>query len=76
MTPWRIEQVTSPDQIDAILAIEVLSFTNPWTREMYQAGSTTGVSSVTRRRTTRERSWGFARSGGLSTRLHINNLAV
>ena len=34
---WTIEPLSSPDEIDAILAIEEASFTNPWTREMYVA---------------------------------------
>src|SRR5258706_14822748 len=37
MTTWLIEPLASPSEIDAILAIEEASFTNPWTREMYLA---------------------------------------
>ena len=33
--PVVIEPLTSPDDIDGILAVEDASFTNPWTREMY-----------------------------------------
>ena len=32
-----IEQLTSPSQIDDVIAIEEASFTNPWTRQMYLA---------------------------------------
>jgi hypothetical protein len=37
MTTWLIEPLVSPSEIDAVLAIEEASFTNPWTREMYLA---------------------------------------
>ena len=37
MNSWIIEPLSTPDEIDAILAIEQASFTNPWTREMYVA---------------------------------------
>ncbi len=37
MYTWTIEPVASPADIDAILAIEEASFTNPWTRAMYLA---------------------------------------
>ena len=37
MAAWQIDLLSSADDIDAILAIEHSSFTNPWTREMYQA---------------------------------------
>ena len=35
MTDVRIQPLTSPDDIEDILRIESVSFTNPWTREMY-----------------------------------------
>lgn len=34
---WVIEPMSSDDDLDAVLAIERASFTNPWTREMYLA---------------------------------------
>lgn len=30
-----VEPLTSPEDIDGILAVEDASFTNPWTRDMY-----------------------------------------
>ena len=35
MSDWHIHTLTSPQEIDDILGIEAVSFTNPWTREMY-----------------------------------------
>ena len=37
MASWIIEPLSSPSEIDDILAIEEASFTSPWTREMYLA---------------------------------------
>ena len=37
MATCRIEPLSSPSQIDDILAIEEASFSSPWTREMYLA---------------------------------------
>ena len=45
MPTWFVEPLASPTEIDAILAIEEASFTNPWTRDMYVAElQNTGVS--------------------------------
>ena len=77
MTPWRIEQVTSPDEIDAILAIELVSFTNPWTREMYQAElDNRGVSYCYAAKDDRGTIVGFCSFWRVVDELHINNLAV
>lgn len=32
---WVIERVATTRDLEAVLEVEVLSFTNPWTREMY-----------------------------------------
>src|SRR4051794_33981333 len=37
MPEWHIEPLSQLEQIQDVLAIEELSFTNPWTREMYVA---------------------------------------
>ena len=34
---WIIEPLTSASELDAVLAIEEASFTNPWTHDMYLA---------------------------------------
>jgi [ribosomal protein S18]-alanine N-acetyltransferase len=77
MTSWRIEPVTSPAEIDAILAIEVVSFTNPWTREMYQAElDNPGVSYCYAAKDEDGAIVGFCSFWRVVDELHINNLAV
>ena len=77
MTPWAIEAVTSPDQIDAVIAIEEVSFTNPWTRVMYLAElENTGVSFCFTARDPGGRVVGFCSFWRVLDELHINNLAV
>ena len=77
MTAWCIEEVTSLDQIDAILAIEVVSFTNPWTREMYHAElENRGVSYCYAAKDETGTIVGFCSFWRVLDELHINNLAV
>src|SRR5262245_59837623 len=77
MGTWRIEQLTSPDQIDAIMAIEVVSFTNPWTREMYRAElDNRGVSYCFVARDEADAVVGYCAFWRVLDELHINNLAV
>jgi ribosomal-protein-alanine N-acetyltransferase len=74
---WRIDQLTSEDQIDAVLAIEEASFTNPWTRAMYL--TELGNRSVSFCFLARDRSGqaiGFCSFWRVLDELHINNLAV
>ena len=77
MATWSIEPLSSPDEIDAILAIEQASFTNPWTREMYLAElKNEGVSFFYLARDNGRRVVGFCSFWRLLDELHINNLAV
>ena len=77
MTAWPIEQVTSPEQIDAILAIEEASFTNPWTRVMYLAElENPGVSFCFTASDPAGRAVGFCSLWRVLDELHINNIAV
>ena len=72
-----IEPVKSLEQIDAVLAIEEASFTNPWTREMYLAELENPGRLVlfpcARRRGA---PIGFCSFWRVLDELHINNLAV
>jgi ribosomal-protein-alanine N-acetyltransferase len=78
--PWKIERVVTDRDLDAVLEIEALSFTNPWTREMYlremdnprvshiylvRVGSVDG-----------EIVAGFCSFWLVFDELHINNLAI
>jgi ribosomal-protein-alanine N-acetyltransferase len=79
MASCRIEPLTSPSQIDDILAIEEASFTSPWTREMYIAElNNPGVSYFYLARTPEEPGAvvGFCSFWRVLDELHINNLAV
>jgi ribosomal-protein-alanine N-acetyltransferase len=72
-----IEPLSSPSQIDEILAVEEASFTSPWTREMYLAElKNTGVSYFYLARTDTGHVIGFCSFWRVLDELHINNLAV
>jgi ribosomal-protein-alanine N-acetyltransferase len=74
---WTIEPLTSPSQIDAILAIEEVSFTNPWTREMYAAElRNPDVSFFLLAKDGDGAIVGFCSFWRVLDELHINNLAV
>ncbi len=77
MVRWTIELLSSPHEIDSILAIEHASFTNPWTREMYQAElANRGVSFCFLARHPDGNTVGFCSVWRVLDELHINNLAV
>jgi len=74
---WQIDALTSPREIDDVLAIEEASFTNPWTREMYVSElQNTGVSYCFLARDDRGSAVGFCSFWRVLDELHINNLAV
>src|SRR5436309_15688610 len=74
---WIIERLTSPSQLDDVLAIEEASFTNPWTREMYMAElENAGVSYCYLARNADGQVVGFCSFWRVLDELHINNLAV
>jgi ribosomal-protein-alanine N-acetyltransferase len=69
--------LTSLIEIDAILAVEEASFTNPWTREMYLAElDHQGVAFFYVARDAERRVVGFCSFWRVLDELHINNLAV
>ena len=72
-----IEQLTSPSQIDDVIAIEEASFTNPWTRQMYLAElERPGLSFCYLARNPDHQVVGFCSFWRVVDELHINNLAV
>jgi ribosomal-protein-alanine N-acetyltransferase len=74
---WIIEPVASPADIDAILAIEEASFTNPWTRAMYLAElENPDVSYCFLAKDPEGAVAGFCSFWRVLDELHINNLAV
>ncbi len=77
MLTWTIEPVASPADIDAILAIEEASFTNPWTRAMYLAElENPDVSYCFLAKDPGGAVAGFCSFWRVLDELHINNLAV
>jgi ribosomal-protein-alanine N-acetyltransferase len=77
MVQYIIEPLTSPTQIEDVLAIEEAAFTNPWTREMYLAElENPGVSFCVLARGPDGRAIGFCSFWKVADELHINNLAV
>jgi len=74
---WMIEPLRSIEEIDAVLAIEEASFSNPWTREMYLAElDNPGVSFFFLARDRAAVIVGFCAFWHVLDELHINNLAV
>src|SRR5437868_10970114 len=74
---WSIEPMTSPDQIDDVMAIEQESFTNPWTREMHLADREhRSVAFCYLARDAAGVVVGFCSFWRVVDELHINNLAV
>ncbi len=74
---WIIEPLTSASELDAVLAIEEASFTNPWTHDMYLAElKNAGVSYCYLARGADRRVVGFCTFWRVVDELHINNLAV
>src|SRR5690242_13875592 len=77
MEMWVIAPLASVADLDAVLAIEHASFTNPWTREMYLAElDNRGVSYCFVIRTGEGRVIGFCSFWRVLDELHINNLAI
>ena len=77
MRSVSIEPLSSPADIESILAIEQTSFSNPWTREMYLAElENRGVSYFYLAKTAEGRTVGFCSFWRVLDELHINNLAV
>jgi [ribosomal protein S18]-alanine N-acetyltransferase len=77
MVSWQIEPISSLSDLDEILAIEVASFTSPWTREMYLAElDNVGVSFCYTARDDSGKILGFCSFWRVRGELHINNLAV
>jgi ribosomal-protein-alanine N-acetyltransferase len=74
---WIIEPLSSPSEIEDVLAIEHASFTNPWTRDMYLAElENEGVSYCYLARTVDRQVAAFCSFWRVLDELHINNLAV
>lgn len=77
MPDWVIEPLETDVDLDAVMAVEQASFTNPWTREMYQAElGHQGVSFFVLARAADRQVIGFCSFWRVVDEVHINNLAV
>jgi ribosomal-protein-alanine N-acetyltransferase len=77
MTECFIEAVSSVQDIDDILRIEAVSFTNPWTREMYLSElEHRDVAFFYIARDALGEAIGFCSCWRVIDEVHINNLAV
>jgi len=77
MPEWTIEALSSADDLDGVLAVEQAAFTNPWTREMYEAElKNPGVSFIVLARHRSGGIIGFCSHWRIYDELHVNNLAV
>jgi len=74
---WVIEPLSLLADLDTILEIELESFVNPWTREMYLADlENHGVSFCYVVRDTSQRVIGYCSFWRVLDELHVNNVAV
>jgi ribosomal-protein-alanine N-acetyltransferase len=74
---WVIEPLSLLADLDTILAIELESFVNPWTREMYLADlENHGVSFCYVVRDASQRVVGYCSFWRVLDELHVNNVAV
>jgi ribosomal-protein-alanine N-acetyltransferase len=77
MAEWTVEPLRSADDLDAVLAIEEASFTNPWTREMYEAELARPAESFCLvARHPQGPIVGFCSFWRVVDEIHLNNLAV
>jgi ribosomal-protein-alanine N-acetyltransferase len=77
VTRWQIERLRTPEEIDQVVAIEEIAFTNPWTREMYVAElENPDMSFCFLARGQAGDVVGFCSFWKVVDELHINNLAV
>lgn len=77
VSSWIIEAARTATDIDAVLAVEQASFTNPWTREMYlKELENTGVSYCYLAKEPGGVVVGFCSFWRVLDELHVNNLAV
>lgn len=77
MPDWIIEPLETSADLDALIAVEEASFTNPWTRAMYESEITNaGVSCFMLARGPDRAVVGFCSYWRVIDEIHINNLAV
>jgi ribosomal-protein-alanine N-acetyltransferase len=72
-----VDPYEGPDDLDGILAVEAASFTNPWTRAMYEWElQNRSVCHILVVRTPDVRVAGFCSFWLVVDEIHINNVAI
>ena len=72
-----IEQAQGPDDLDGVLAVDAASFTNPWTRAMYESEFLNrDTSRLYVLRDARRQVAGYCAAWFVAGEVHINNIAV
>lgn len=75
--PFTISRIGQESELDEVVAIEVASFTNPWTREMYAAELRNhAISHIYALREADHGVVGFCAFWLIFDEIHINNVAV
>jgi ribosomal-protein-alanine N-acetyltransferase len=72
---FRIEEMR-PEDLEAVLRIEAASFTQPWTREMFQAEFVPGMSLVLVARSEEDTVLGYLCGSIVEGAFYISNIAV
>jgi [ribosomal protein S18]-alanine N-acetyltransferase len=72
---FRVEQM-QPEDLEAVLRIETASFTEPWTREMFQAELIPGISLALVAWSEANTILGYLFGSIVAAELHISNIAV
>jgi [ribosomal protein S18]-alanine N-acetyltransferase len=77
MSAWRVEPLGGADDLEGVLEVDALSFTNPWTRAMYESDFLNrDTSRLYVLRSPDYRVAGYIAAWLVVDEVHINNLAV
>jgi ribosomal-protein-alanine N-acetyltransferase len=77
LAPWIVEPLVPDRDLEEVIEIEKLCFTNPWTREMFMGElERRDVARAYVVRTAEYRVAGYCSAWLVADELHINNLAV
>jgi [ribosomal protein S18]-alanine N-acetyltransferase len=77
MSAWTIEPLEMTADLDGVLEVDALSFTNPWTRAMYESDFLSrDTSRLYVLRSPEHRVAGYIAAWFVVDEVHINNLAV
>ena len=77
MVEWIIEPLQGHDDLDGVLDVDVLSFTRPWTRAMYESDFLNrSTSRLYVLRTATRTVAGYCAAWFVLDEIHVNNIAV